>query len=605
MTSLIPVSAFFASPLMPSPEKDGARLTGDGFLAAFNGPDLPGPMDTPDNPMAGDTADQKGMSPKPDETAGQEPPTDEPAQEPPTDEPEVAWVDAKVMPPEIHIPPKPKGHSAAPLPGNRESPMDVPDRETPLGPSPRGADLRLSPAQDDGGAAMAVSQPLATRERPAADIRGADGLELLAGGQDWRSSDSRTPIRHVVSDLLAAAIPRAMSAQSVAPAVIAPLAVHLAAQPDTTRGAIPPLQREQAPAAPQIGVDPSAFSKGRNLVAPLHDPAKPGLPSVLPVALDILATAQPSGHPMASVQTAWPPMAKAPRATVIPVTQATGPEPPAKAGGADRAAVADKVSPPAGRASPAPSVDLPAQPPAAARADIAVMAQTVVQAAMQAAPDKTPRAPGPLPMPDHAPKATRAAPPVPQAPQAVVVQSSPAPFDPASLPVSETHQGAQHTPLTLFDSGADRGHVGTTTLPADPASRLQPAAMVQSIARQVADAAPRAAEAAIEITLHPEELGRLKLTLTGSEGAQLLQVVAERPETLDLVRRHIDLLMREFGAQGFGGLNVSLGSNRDAPARFSAPRQDTQGAEQHLSTQAETPATQSPGLLRDGLDLRL
>lgn len=156
----------------------------------------------------------------------------------------------------------------------------------------------------------------------------------------------------------------------------------------------------------------------------------------------------------------------------------------------------------------------------------------------------------------------------------------------------------------VADGPAERA---VSTLPAqmtETAPRPGPAAMVQQISRQVADAVPRIGDAALEITLHPEELGRLKLTLTTGEGAPVLHVLADRPETMDLIRRHIDLLMREFGAQGFAGLDVALGQDRRGQGH---PPGDSTTAGPDASLTASEPLSHarpatSPG---GGLDIRL
>ncbi|UWQ21457.1 flagellar hook-length control protein FliK [Jannaschia sp. W003] len=47
-----------------------------------------------------------------------------------------------------------------------------------------------------------------------------------------------------------------------------------------------------------------------------------------------------------------------------------------------------------------------------------------------------------------------------------------------------------------------------------------------------------------EVSLAPAELGRVTFVIRNEEGTLTMQILAERPETLELVRRHADLLER-------------------------------------------------------------
>ncbi|WP_171124514.1 MULTISPECIES: flagellar hook-length control protein FliK [unclassified Ruegeria] len=69
---------------------------------------------------------------------------------------------------------------------------------------------------------------------------------------------------------------------------------------------------------------------------------------------------------------------------------------------------------------------------------------------------------------------------------------------------------------------------------------------------------------AIEIALNPEELGRVSIVLNGRDDGVHLTIAAERPETLDIMRRHISVLEAGFRALGFGDLSFDLGYSSDA-----------------------------------------
>lgn len=66
----------------------------------------------------------------------------------------------------------------------------------------------------------------------------------------------------------------------------------------------------------------------------------------------------------------------------------------------------------------------------------------------------------------------------------------------------------------------------------------------------------------IEVTLTPEELGRVRLVMTPGE-VPTVSVYADNQQTLDLLRRNADVLMRELSDTGFGGASLSFGEGGD------------------------------------------
>jgi flagellar hook-length control protein FliK len=86
-----------------------------------------------------------------------------------------------------------------------------------------------------------------------------------------------------------------------------------------------------------------------------------------------------------------------------------------------------------------------------------------------------------------------------------------------------------------------------------------PAEAARSVALQLAAAVSGNGEGKFEIQLSPEELGRVTVTMQVTDDAVVLVVQAERQETLDLMRRHADILQREFREAGFTTLNFSFG----------------------------------------------
>jgi Flagellar hook-length control protein FliK len=86
--------------------------------------------------------------------------------------------------------------------------------------------------------------------------------------------------------------------------------------------------------------------------------------------------------------------------------------------------------------------------------------------------------------------------------------------------------------------------------------------LARGVAVQIAEVVNRANERAIELKLHPEELGRVSLTLSGDGQALSVAVSVDRAETLELMRRHIDMLGEELRKLGYGSVAFDFGDGR-------------------------------------------
>ena len=68
----------------------------------------------------------------------------------------------------------------------------------------------------------------------------------------------------------------------------------------------------------------------------------------------------------------------------------------------------------------------------------------------------------------------------------------------------------------------------------------------------------------LEIALDPPELGQVRMVLQTSEATTTLLIIADRPETAELMRRHANFLHEAFAEEGRGGLNLQFGTSSDA-----------------------------------------
>ena len=111
-----------------------------------------------------------------------------------------------------------------------------------------------------------------------------------------------------------------------------------------------------------------------------------------------------------------------------------------------------------------------------------------------------------------------------------------------------------------------------STAVAAPVVAATPGALGPEIARIIQSKAGDE----VEIQLAPHELGRLRIRVAVESEVTRVTVQAERPETLDLMRRNGEVLMKELRAAGFAGGTLDFagwsGGSQRSPS-FAAPGQ--------------------------------
>ena len=133
-----------------------------------------------------------------------------------------------------------------------------------------------------------------------------------------------------------------------------------------------------------------------------------------------------------------------------------------------------------------------------------------------------------------------------------------------------------------------------------------------SVLRQMIEGimtAPGTGDDVIELQLRPEELGHLRFRMVQGENGLLLNISADRPETLDLLRRHVDQLARSLSDLGYGGASFSFGEGGQSNGRGGEAGRGM--ATDHAVPidrfqDIETPKTTARGVTpSDGLDIRI
>lgn len=131
-------------------------------------------------------------------------------------------------------------------------------------------------------------------------------------------------------------------------------------------------------------------------------------------------------------------------------------------------------------------------------------------------------------------------------------------------------------------------------------SQHVPQNFTPATAHQVAVAVHQTQDGVTELVLNPEELGRVRLAINSQDGVMAVTITTERPETQDLMRRHIDMLAQEMKALGYDSVGFTFeGQGSDPHGGQGSERQSHEQDAQLQDTHAPLAAATS------GLDLRL
>jgi hypothetical protein len=172
---------------------------------------------------------------------------------------------------------------------------------------------------------------------------------------------------------------------------------------------------------------------------------------------------------------------------------------------------------------------------------------------------------------------------VPTSTMPVTVQLSAAPPPGTAHPVPETALPRPALPQAQADSADPEGAAWQTDMPAplrltDPPPRpvlSAPAALHSQLLQHASAAIDRQ----VEVLLAPQELGHVKFQIRHQGETVAILLSAERGETMELLRRHGDDLMREFRQAGFSGASLEFGhwgqqpSQQQTPAAFVLPEE--------------------------------
>lgn len=132
------------------------------------------------------------------------------------------------------------------------------------------------------------------------------------------------------------------------------------------------------------------------------------------------------------------------------------------------------------------------------------------------------------------------------------------------------------------------------------------------VARQLLAVTAPATNRPIEIALSPQELGRVRMGIASDDGRITIHILAERPDTLDLMRRHIDQLGQSFRSMGYDEVSFSFGQQTASSDDTGTSPQDQQAASPARTAVSENnPFPDAPTVIQldptatSGVDIRL
>ena len=96
------------------------------------------------------------------------------------------------------------------------------------------------------------------------------------------------------------------------------------------------------------------------------------------------------------------------------------------------------------------------------------------------------------------------------------------------------------------------------TLAITQQSQRATAPLAAQIASQIQSQITQKTQQVIELRLDPPELGRVVIQLSANDQVVIAQISADRPETIDLMRRHAELLASTLEKAGFAQANLSF-----------------------------------------------
>lgn len=121
------------------------------------------------------------------------------------------------------------------------------------------------------------------------------------------------------------------------------------------------------------------------------------------------------------------------------------------------------------------------------------------------------------------------------------------------------NEGQDAIPLKDYEIKAPTSHEGGHAERTVKTSSFDPRQIIRPVGGEVT---PTQVAARVEVILDPAELGKVRMLITPGDNPAVT-ILAERPETFDLLRRNIDLLSKELRDAGVSGADISFSNGEE------------------------------------------
>lgn len=137
-----------------------------------------------------------------------------------------------------------------------------------------------------------------------------------------------------------------------------------------------------------------------------------------------------------------------------------------------------------------------------------------------------------------------------------------------------------------------------------PIPQLTSPQHIPRIADQMFAHLNKISDSATSLELSPEELGTLRFNITPGERLSI-QVFVERPETMELIRRHLDLFNKELRDMGFGNSEFTFTEHHHSPSHEQHEKMNIQDPEDQSVSVVQSSPSPTLALSTGRLDLKL
>lgn len=156
-----------------------------------------------------------------------------------------------------------------------------------------------------------------------------------------------------------------------------------------------------------------------------------------------------------------------------------------------------------------------------------------------------------------------------------------------------------------------------TRLSMTPQEAMSQARLAQSapnpaqVVRQLADAVRTTDDNVVELTMDPPELGRVRMSISEASGVTTITIAADNQATSELMRRHIDMLRKDFAELGHQNVSFSFEQgNSDGQRQTNGEVSQGDGSGQQgdvtQASDARVPPPNAPQTTpTTGLDIRI